>query len=260
MGSIAFDRAAEYYDRTRELKPDTHAAVIVVLLEELRDRGRCLEIGVGTGRIALDLHRGGVPMTGIDLSMPMLRKLVEKAGGAPPFPLAVADATALPLAGGVFASAVVCHVLHLIPLWQRAVGELIRTVRPGGVILIEAGADAPGIGSQVVDQFFSATRAGQRYRPGMGDIAELDELMRDQGLPARDLRPVVRRSSATIEDVIGRLESGILSGCWTLTDEERASAAATARAWARERFGRLDESHESEGAITWRAYDVPSDR
>src|SRR2546423_7934462 len=92
MGSIAFDQAADYYDRTRRLDPHVHAAVIDLLAGELRGRGRCLEVGVGTGRIALDLHRTGVPMAGVDLSRPMLDRLVEKARGAAPFPVAPADA------------------------------------------------------------------------------------------------------------------------------------------------------------------------
>jgi ubiquinone/menaquinone biosynthesis C-methylase UbiE len=258
MGSIAFDRAAEYYDRTRELQPDVHAAVIGVLVEELRGRERCLEIGVGTGRIALDLQRGGVPMAGIDLSVPMLRKLVEKAGGAVPFPLAVADATALPFAGDAFGAAVVCHVLHLIPRWRLAADELVRAVEPGGVILVEMGNDAPGIGSEIVQRFFSSTPAGERHRPGLREMDELDEAMLGHGLGTRDLRPVVRQSTVTPDEVIRRLESGICSGCWTLTDEARAAAAEATRAWARERFDRLDEPHRIEGAITWRAYDVPA--
>src|SRR5689334_8211316 len=117
MGSIAFDQAADYYDRTRRLEPDIHAAVIDLLVGELRERGRGLEVGVGTGRIALDLHRAGVPMAGVDLSRPMLERLVEKAGGVAPFPLAVADATALPAPGHAFGAGIACHVLHLIPQW-----------------------------------------------------------------------------------------------------------------------------------------------
>src|SRR5215471_5735733 len=140
--SIVFDQAADYYDDTRSLQPETQAAVIAQLAGELRDRGRCLEVGVGTGRIALDLHRSGVEMAGVDLSAPMLRKLVEKAGGQPPFPLAVADAIALPIGDRRVGAVVICHVLHLIESWRQAVEELVRVVRPGGVILVESATRA----------------------------------------------------------------------------------------------------------------------
>ena len=256
-GSVVFDPAADYYDQTRALPAETHAALIGVLLEELRHRGRCLEIGVGTGRIALDLRRGGVPMAGVDLSRPMLWKLVEKAGGAPPFPLAIADATALPFPAGCFAAALASHVLHLIPEWHLAAGELVRVVRAGGVILVDIGGDAPGVAGAVRRHFFAQTRVGVRDRPGVTDIALLDELMAQRGLAARSLAPVVRRSERTLEGIIGRLEAGIFAGCWTLSEEERSSAAGATRRWARERHGPLDRPFMVEAQIVLRAYDVP---
>ena len=76
-GSVAFDRAAHYYDATRGLTAEATARTVQILRAELYGR-KCLEIGVGTGRIGLPLFHAGVQMTGLDLSMPMMRKLVEK--------------------------------------------------------------------------------------------------------------------------------------------------------------------------------------
>lgn len=67
-----FDRIADSYDETRSLSPDVTGAIARVLERELEGRGRCLEIGVGTGRIALPLHARGIPMAGIDLSARMI--------------------------------------------------------------------------------------------------------------------------------------------------------------------------------------------
>ena len=53
----------------------------VDFLTRLADGGRALELGIGTGRIALPLHERGVEVHGIDLSRAMVAKLREKPGG-----------------------------------------------------------------------------------------------------------------------------------------------------------------------------------
>jgi SAM-dependent methyltransferase len=54
---------------------------VVDLLAELAGSGRALELGIGTGRIALPLARRGVPVHGIELSKAMAARLRAKPGG-----------------------------------------------------------------------------------------------------------------------------------------------------------------------------------
>jgi SAM-dependent methyltransferase len=53
----------------------------VDVLAELAGRGRALELGIGTGRLALPLARRGIPVHGIELSRAMAARLREKPGG-----------------------------------------------------------------------------------------------------------------------------------------------------------------------------------
>jgi SAM-dependent methyltransferase len=53
----------------------------VEFLAHLAGEGHALEFGVGTGRIALPLARRGVPTHGIDISRPMVDRLMAKPGG-----------------------------------------------------------------------------------------------------------------------------------------------------------------------------------
>lgn len=53
----------------------------VSVIAELAGRGRALELGIGTGRIALPLAARGVEVHGIDLSRAMLARLQAKPGG-----------------------------------------------------------------------------------------------------------------------------------------------------------------------------------
>jgi ubiquinone/menaquinone biosynthesis C-methylase UbiE len=161
--SVAFDRAASFYDHTRQLSSQAAARIIDTLTNELRGRGTCLEIGVGTGRIGIPVHESGIPLVGVDLSSPMLKRLVEKGGGRAPFPVAVADATKLPFADGALGAAYGAHVLHLIPPWREAVWELARVVRPRGVVLIDIG-EMP-VAESPLDDVTDRVHAGGRHAP-----------------------------------------------------------------------------------------------
>ncbi|MGI5285681.1 methyltransferase domain-containing protein [Nonomuraea polychroma] len=48
--------------------------------EDLAGSGAALELGIGTGRIALPLSRGGVPVHGIELSPAMVARLRAAPG------------------------------------------------------------------------------------------------------------------------------------------------------------------------------------
>jgi hypothetical protein len=71
-------RIAEMYD---ELYSDYDPAVIE-RLAELAGPGPALELGIGTGRIALPLHERGITVHGIDASEAMVSKLRAKPHGA----------------------------------------------------------------------------------------------------------------------------------------------------------------------------------
>jgi SAM-dependent methyltransferase len=73
--------AATYDDSSSEMfRPDV-IDVTVGVLAELAGGGRALELGIGTGRVALPLARRGVPVHGIDLSRAMVARLRAKPGG-----------------------------------------------------------------------------------------------------------------------------------------------------------------------------------
>ena len=91
-----------------------------------------LEIGVGTGQLAVPLAARGVPVTGLDLSPAMLAQLRAKPGGAA-VPLVDGDASAgCRSRDGAFDGAYARWVLHLIPDWEGVLDELIRVVGPAG--------------------------------------------------------------------------------------------------------------------------------
>ena len=253
-GSIPFDRAAEHYDRTRRFTAEASEATVGVLRDELDGRQPCLEIGVGTGLIALPLHASGIRMTGIDLSRPMLGKLIEKGGGRSPLPLVVGDATQLPLVDDAFGGAIARHVLQLIPNWLGALAELVRVVRPGGVILINAGTDQ-GPWRDVRDHLDA--QVGEV--PGRVDLdqrsADVDASMTERGWRNRELPIIWQESELTLAKYFEEVEACVFSWTWILKPERLATALAETKVWATEHFGDFDRILEPRFPSIWRAYE-----
>lgn len=256
--SVSFDRAVDYYDQTRALPEQVMADVVGVLATELRVRDRCLEVGVGTGRMALPVLRtAALPMVGLDLSSRMLARLVVKAGGVRPFPLVVGDATRLPFTSGSFGAALAVHVLHLIPDWPAALAEMVRTVRSGGVILVNVGGFGSGWWSDMQRRFSQEVGLSEQFL-GTHRAPDVDAAMAELGSNGRSL-PVVRGEEiATPNERIGRLEAGLYSFTWRVDDEIRRQGARAVRRWAAETLGDLDEPRAVPIEVAFRAYDVPA--
>ncbi|HEX6131311.1 MAG TPA: class I SAM-dependent methyltransferase [Actinomycetota bacterium] len=259
-GSVSFDRAAEIYDRTRVTDPDALRETIDVLEGEL-DRGGdgpMLEVGVGTGALALPLAARGVPVVGVDLAPAMLALLRAKPGGDR-VAVAVADATRLPFDDGAFAGAYARWVLHLIPAWRDVVDELCRVVRPGGVVLIEPGGyrrDRLEIWRMIDRELGRAVRHVGLDVHERG-FADLDAAFAVRGATARDLPPIDVRASETLAGFLEQARAKAFSWTWRVGDRDLARGLDAVEARARERYGDDLASVASEIEMLWRAYDLP---
>jgi SAM-dependent methyltransferase len=110
-------------------------------LAELAGGGRVLEFAIGTGRVAVPLAQRGVPVTGIELSQPMIDQLRTKTGEA-----------AIPVIAGDMASARAPGQYALVYLVANTISSLLtqgeqvacfrnaaRHLTPSGRFVIELG-------------------------------------------------------------------------------------------------------------------------
>jgi SAM-dependent methyltransferase len=77
--------ASTYGERIAGVYDDWHDGceeAMLDLLQELARGGRALELGIGTGRVALPLQARGIDVAGIDVSESMVARLHDKPGGA----------------------------------------------------------------------------------------------------------------------------------------------------------------------------------
>src|SRR3990170_4785232 len=131
-GRLSFDHVARVYDETRGLTPRVMSRLLAVLVEELQGM-RVLEIGVGTGRLAVPLQKSGVRVVGIDIS----RRMVEIGLAKGLRSVLFADGARLPIASKSFDVTMTIHVLHLIPDWRdilMPVGPFEETLRADALL------------------------------------------------------------------------------------------------------------------------------
>lgn len=250
-----------YYDRTRAVPDELMERVVASLLAEMPGDGRCLEIGIGTGRIALPLIDRGVRIFGVDISREMLRRLVENAAPSAPPPCVQGDASRLPFGDASFAAAIAAHVMHLVPPWKAVAAELLRVVRRGGPVMITGRPKALGksggpddVWDERVYRKFFLEAGDPPWPPGVNGLPQLDEHMHTLGATVRELAGLHVTVTSTINHVIDHLEAGYASACWSLDDETRHHAASLAREWARHELGDLDEPRPTLEGMTWHVY------
>jgi SAM-dependent methyltransferase len=216
-----------------------------------------LEIGVGTGQMALPVHAAGVKVVGVDLSAAMLQQLTRKAGGRAPFPLARGDATRLPFGDASFGAAYLRWVLHLIPSWRRALGELVRVVEPGGVIVVQLGSGSPGREGEIRRRCCDLVGV-PADPPGLdwGDTSNLDVAMAALGCDLRLLGPLRNETTERVSEFLNEIEQGVYSWTWPIDEGSRREAVAAIRPWAEHRWGPLDREIAVVYETYWRVYDV----
>lgn len=112
----------------------------VDLLAELAGAGPALELGIGTGLIALPLAARGVPVHGVDASPDMVAKLREKPDGDT-IPVVLGDFAEVPVEERFFLIFVVFNTLFALQTQRdqvRCFQNVAAHLTPDGVFVVEA--------------------------------------------------------------------------------------------------------------------------
>jgi len=139
------ERVAERYDDDTEIFDPAVVDPVVDFVAEIAGGGRALELGIGTGRIAVPLAQRGVPVHGIELSKAMAARLRAKPGGED-IGVTIGD-FATSRVDGTFSVAYLVFNTIMNLTTQAAQVACFRNVAahldPGGCFVIEVGV--PGL-------------------------------------------------------------------------------------------------------------------
>ncbi|KAF4406595.1 MULTISPECIES: class I SAM-dependent methyltransferase [Streptomyces] len=136
--------AATYDQSSAEMFDSSAVLPVVEVLAELAGDGRALELGIGTGRIALPLAARGVPVHGIDLSRAMTARLRAKPGGDA-IGVTIGDFATTRVDGAFSVAYLVFNTINNLTT-QDAQVDCFRNaaahLSPGGCFVVEVGVPA----------------------------------------------------------------------------------------------------------------------
>ncbi len=289
MSSVSFDPVAHLYDATRGF-PELVTRQIVGAIEKATNANtqtRFLEVGVGTGRFAFPLAEAQHQYTGIDISEKMLSQLEEKLhtggwqekslswGSLPDedaaqnldvhhfiqedrqgtMRLAIADMTAIPFHDAAFDAVIAIHVFHLVRDWQKALQEVVRVLRPGGVLVRcweEKWQESWNPGTQDIrNQWctFVHELGGNTEHPGTSDQA-VTAWLQQQGFKTEQMDLLTWQRQTTARAIF----EGIAQRAWTSTqlvpDTIFAASLERLQQWIDEHYGdAIDEVFTQEQRV-----------
>jgi SAM-dependent methyltransferase len=169
-----FNRLARDY-RSRPGYP----AELLARLADLAGGAPVVDLGAGTGLVAIPLARGGLRVAAVEPALAMLAVLQEESGGLPVRAVhAAAEATGLP--DGEAGLVVLADALQWVEP-ERAGREAARLLAPGGVVAV---VEARLGGSPFADGV-AAILAGANPRAGPRPRGRLGQLLDAAGAGAR---------------------------------------------------------------------------
>lgn len=218
---------------------------------------RLLEVGIGTGRIARPILAQGLHVTGIDLSLGMMGRLIEQLPpGARRPDLAQADALALPLRDGIFDAAIVVHVFHLVSDWRVALREIRRVLKPGGSLMTGYDwRDPDSLSRHLRDASAEILRAhdvatSYSHKP----FDAIQAALREQGAELTEWAVGQRVETRAVRQELNALERRIWSSTWKIPDAIFHVCVARLKEWALRQYGSVGYAFAVRHKFIWQRF------
>ncbi|HLZ61943.1 MAG TPA: class I SAM-dependent methyltransferase [Ktedonosporobacter sp.] len=297
MSSVSFDPVSHKYDATRGY-PEKVGRQLAQRIDQGaggNTQSRFLEVGVGTGRIAVPLAELGRQYTGIDISEKMLSRMEEKLyakhwrevplawgsvldedvarkldvrrfvqeGKPGAMRLVVSDMTALPFHDQSFDAVIAVHVFHLVSDWQKALKEVLRVLRPGGVLmrcwddnwedLWKPGPnDIRGQWSKIVQEL-----GGSTTYPGVGEQV-VAAWLQQQGFETEQVGVVTWEREITARAIYEGVEQRLWTTTLLVPDDIFAASLERLRQWVEKQYGTsIDDVYVQQQRIVISRTQVP---
>jgi len=239
MVRVDFSANARAYDDRHGAFVDDDLARRLIDAAALPSGARVLDVGAGTGRVAIPLASRGCRVVALDPSTPMLARTLDKAPGVR-LALTVGAGAPLPFRDRSFDGVVIARLLYLLSDWRETLDEAVRVLRGGGCLLHEWGNGDPDEEwvqmREKARALFENAGVASPFHPGARDESQIDLWLRDRGMSrAGEVRaPSAMRT--TMGKFLERVERSECTYTWSVPEDVQRACLPALRAWAAERF------------------------
>ncbi|MDP2309829.1 MAG: class I SAM-dependent methyltransferase [Pseudomonadota bacterium] len=134
-----WNRIAEKYARAPVANPEAFERKIAVMKTRMQPTNTVLDVGCGTGSLALRLAPFAAQLHGLDLSPEMMRiaggKAADQGVANVTFHTGAFDDSFTTFADGSLDGLCACSILHLVDDRDAALARMYRLLKPGGFLV-----------------------------------------------------------------------------------------------------------------------------
>jgi len=253
---VDFSANAPVYDRRHGAVLASGVAEYLASSGALERGARVLDVGAGTGRVAIAFASIGCKTVALDPAMPMLCELQRKALEHQ-VRVVVGEGARLPFAKGSFDAVSLARILYLISDWQLVLRETYDVLKPGGCLFHEWGnGQADEAWVQIREKaraLFQDAGIDSPFHPGARAEAKVEEYVTQLGFVRSTELPIGPGPAMTLRDFLGRVASGELSYTWNVPKQVQESCLPQLQKWCEGTFD-LDRPVPIPRELYWTIY------
>jgi SAM-dependent methyltransferase len=253
---VDFSANAPVYDRRHGAVLASDVASALASAGALKPGARVLDMGAGTGRVAIAFARLGFDVVALEPSLSMLGALRSKAPEQR-IQLIAGEGARLPFTEGGFDGVVLARILYLMSDWQAVLQQARDALKPGAHLFHEWGNGHPDeTWVQIRERaraLFQSAGIESPFHPGARAEADVDACLMDLGFVRSTELPLGPGTSMTLRDFVGRIVSGELSYIWSVPKEVQQRSLPQLKDWCEQMFD-LDQPFPMPRDVRWTIY------